>query len=125
MNGKLIFAGVFFLLILLSGFWLSSAGRPFNSILLTLHKLISITAVVYLIVNVIRIHRVTPLSLLEIVLCVASLLFFLVMVATGGLLSIAKPMPAFVHKIHQTMPYVVILTTGITLYQLLIRKGIK
>jgi hypothetical protein len=45
-----------------------------------------------------------------------------VMVATGGLLSTAKTMPVFVHKIHQIMPYVVILTTSITLYQLLIRK---
>jgi heme A synthase len=122
MYSKLIIAGVSFLLILLSGFWLSGAGRPLNSILLTVHKLISMGAVVYLIVNVIKIHRATPLNSFEIGLSLAALLFFLVMVATGGLLSTAKTMPVFVHKIHQIMPYVVILTTSITLYQLLIRK---
>jgi heme A synthase len=122
MYSKLIIAGVSFLLILLSGFWLSGTGRPLNSILLTVHKLISVAAVVYLIVNVIKVHRTTPLSPFEIGLSLASLLFFLVMVATGGLLSTAKTMPVFVHKIHQIMPYVVILTTSITLYQLLIRK---
>jgi heme A synthase len=122
MYSKLIIAGISFLLILLSGFWLSGAGRPLNSILLTVHKLISMGAVVYLIVNVIKIHRATPLNSFEIGLSLAALLFFLVMVATGGLLSTAKTMPVFVHKIHQIMPYVVILTTSITLYQLLIRK---
>jgi hypothetical protein len=122
MYSKLIIAGVSFLLILLSGFWLSGAGRPLNSILLTVHKLISVAAVVCLIVNVIKIHRATPLNPFEIGLSLASLLFFLVMVATGGLLSTSKTMPVFVLKIHQIMPYMVILATSITLYQLLIRK---
>jgi heme A synthase len=122
MYSKLIIAGVSFLLILLSGFWLSGTGRPLNSILLTVHKLISVAAVVYLIVNVIKVHRATPLNPFEIGLSLASLLFFLVMVATGGLLSTSKTMPVFVLKIHQIMPYMVIMATSITLYQLLIRK---
>ena len=68
MNSKFIIVGVLFILILISGFLVSKAGRPINSALVTLRKLISIATAVYLIVNIIRIHRETPLSSLEIVL---------------------------------------------------------
>jgi hypothetical protein len=122
MSSKFLIAGLFFAFIILSGLWLSRSGRPVNVFILTIHKLISLGAVVYLVITVYRIHQVAPLSPVEIAASVVTLLFFIVMIATGGLLSTAKPMPGIILKIHQIMPYLVILTTTATLYLLLVRK---
>jgi hypothetical protein len=122
MNSKILITGAFFVFILASGFWLSRLGRPINTIVLTIHKLISVAAVVYLVINVYRINQVTPLTTLEIVACAVAILLFLVMIATGGLLSVEKEMPAFVHTIHRVTPYLVILSTATALYLLLVRK---
>jgi hypothetical protein len=116
MSSKFILAGLFFLFILLSGYWLSRAGRPYSVILLTVHKLISLGAVVTLGITLYRVHQAAPLTPLAIAASTAALLFFLTLIATGGLLSAAKTLPGFVLKIHQVMPYLVILSTGASLY---------
>jgi hypothetical protein len=122
MNNKFLITGLIFIFILLSGFWLSRTGKPLNTIILTIHKLISISAVVYLVIIVYRIHQATPLNLLEITAVVLTVLFFIIMIATGGLLSTAKTMPAFILKIHQIIPFLVILSSAATLYLLLVRR---
>jgi len=122
MNTKFLFAGLFFVLIILSGLWLSRNGRPLSGIILTVHKLISVAAVVYLVITVYRIHQAAPLSSVEMAISVLALLFFIVMIATGGLLSTAKAMPGLVLKIHQIMPYGVVFSTAASLYLLLVRR---
>jgi hypothetical protein len=111
MNSKFLIAGLFFVFIILSGLWLSHTGKPINVFIMTIHKLISLAAVVFLVITIYRIHQVAPLSPAEIAASAVTLLFFIVMIATGGLLSTAKTMPAVILKIHQIMPYLVILTT--------------
>jgi hypothetical protein len=120
MNSKIVITSVFFVFILLSGFWLHRLGRPVNSLVLTIHKLISVAAVVYLAINLYRIHQVTPLSSLAIAASVVTFILFVVMIATGGLLSVEKEMPAFIHMIHRFTPYLTILATSATLYLLLV-----
>lgn len=122
MNTKFLFAGLFFISILLSGFILSRAGRPINVFFLTVHKLISVGVVVFLAITVYRINQVTPLNSLEIAACVITLAFFITLVATGGLLSTAKTMPTAILKVHQIMPYLAIISTGISLYLLLTHR---
>jgi heme A synthase len=122
MNQKFLFAELFFVFILVSGFWLSRTGKPLNVIILTIHKLISLAAVIFLVITVYQIHRVAPLNPVETAASVVTLLLFIVMFATGGLLSIAKPMPGVILKIHQIMPYFGILTITATLYLLWVRK---
>ncbi len=61
MNQKYIIAGLFLLFIILSGIWLSRTGRPLSVLILTLHKLISLGAVVFLAITVYRIHQAAPL----------------------------------------------------------------
>jgi hypothetical protein len=55
-------AGLFFLFIFLSGIWLSYSGKPVNVIILTIHKLISLAAVVFLIVTIYQINQVANLN---------------------------------------------------------------
>jgi heme A synthase len=122
MNTKILIAGGLFILILLFGYGLSRVGKPYNSILLSIHKLISLGAFAYLIVTIVRLNKLAPLSPLEMSACVVCGVFFLTLIATGGVISAMKNPPEIVRKIHQIVPYVLILANGLTFYQLLIRK---
>jgi hypothetical protein len=118
---RVLVTGLFFLFIFLSGFWLSSSGKPLNTIILTIHKLISV-AVVFLVVTVIQLSRGTGLGATEITAIVATGLFFLGTIASGGLLSIGSPMPAAILTLHRITPFVTVLSTAVTLYLLLSRE---
>jgi hypothetical protein len=89
-------AGLSFLLILLSGFWLSRSGKPYGTIVFSIHKLVAVATVVLLGVTIYRINRVGTLSAIELLAPIVTGLFFLGTMVTGGLLSIPidKPMPA-------------------------------
>jgi len=116
---KVVSTGLFLLFIFLSGFWLSNAGRPINAIILAVHKLIGLAAGIFLVVNLYRVHQVSPFGALEIGVIVITALFFLSNVVTGGLLSTDKVMPAFVQRLHQITPYLTVLSTAVTMYFLL------
>ncbi len=111
-------AGLFFVIIFVSGYWLSRSGKPYSVIVLTIHKLISLAAVVFLVVTMIQSHRVAALSVIELVAGVVTGLFFLSLIVTGGLLSSDEQMPAVVLKLHQIAPYLTVLSTAVTLYLL-------
>jgi hypothetical protein len=114
--------GLFFLLIFLSGYWLSRSGKPYSGIILTIHKLTGLAAGVFLVMTVYRIHQVAPLSPVEITAIGVTVLFFAGIVATGALLSTGKPMPAAILTLHQITPYLTVLSTAVTLYLLPSRK---
>jgi len=119
---RILYIVVFFLLIFLSGFWLSRGGRPYGVLLLTVHKLLSVGAVVFLTVILVRINRMDGISLAELIAAVITGVLFLGTIATGGLLSTAKLMPALVHQLHQITPFLTLASTALTLYLLLTRK---
>ena len=75
MSNKFLITGAIFIFVLLSGVWLSRTGRPLNTLILTIHKLISLSAVVYLVIIVYRIHQVTPLNPIEIHSCPHDIVF--------------------------------------------------
>jgi hypothetical protein len=116
MSSKFNIVVLFYVFIILSGLWLSNSGKPLNTIILTIHKLISIAAVVYLGIMMYRINQAAPLSTVEIAASVVTLLFFVAMIATGGMLSAAKTMPAVVLRVHQIVPFLVIFSSATTLY---------
>ncbi len=115
---RILYTVVFFLLIFLSGFWLSRGGRPYGVLLLTVHKLLSLAVVVFLTVIIVRINRSSGLDSLELIAAVVTGLLFLGTIATGGLLSMAKPMPDLVHHLHKITPFLTLISTAITLYLL-------
>jgi len=116
---RAIGAGVFFIFIFLSGFWLSRSKKPYNTLKLNLHKLISLAAGIYLGVVIVQVHQVTPLGAIEIGAVAVNLLFFVITVVSGGLSSIDRPMPAAIAKIHKVLPYLATLFTAVTLYLIL------
>jgi len=117
---KIVFVGLFFLFMFLFGFWLSRNGKPYNMALFTMHKLIALGAVVYLVLTIAKIHQATPLTPIQFTAVIITALCFVVTAATGAMLSVDKVMPEIVHRMHQITPYLTVLSTGATLYLLLI-----
>jgi hypothetical protein len=116
---RAVITGLFFLLIFLSGVRLSRAGRPLNVGISTIHKLISLAAGVFVLVTIYQLNGVAPLSATEWTAIVVTGLCFAGTVASGGLLSSEKPMPVAVLRVHQVVPVLTALATGVTLYLLL------
>jgi hypothetical protein len=112
-------AGLFFLLIFLSGFWLSRSGRPYPGLGFNLHKLIALGAVVFLGLMVSRVHQMVPLGPVQMAAVAITGLLFIGTILTGGLLSTGKSMPAAVSTIHHLVPYLTVLATAAALYLLL------
>lgn len=121
---KLIITGVTFFIIFAAGFLLRNSGKPYNTALFTLHKLLSIGLVIFLAVTIAKIHRVTPLTTNQLIALIVAALFFLATVATGGMLSVDKVFPPIVSVLHKALPFVTIVTTSVSLY-LLLMKSIK
>jgi hypothetical protein len=116
---RFVSAGLFFLLILPSGLWLSHAGKPYSALLFNAHKLIGFGLFVFLAINVYRLNQASPLSTLEFATCLIAALFFVATIVTGGLVSVAKAMPAMVTLAHKLLPYLTVLSTVISLYLVL------
>jgi hypothetical protein len=111
--------GFLFLFIFISGFWLSKSGKPYNVIILTIHKLISLAAVAFLAITIYQINQVAKLNTIELTAGVITGLFFLDAIVSGGLLSTDKPMPVVILRMHQITPFLTVLSTAATLYLLL------
>ncbi len=111
--------GLLFVLIFLSGLWVSGSGKPYSTLPFTTHKLVGLAAGVFLAAIVYQTHQVAPLGLLKVAAVVVTVLFFASTVAAGALLSIDKQVPAFVLRLHQVIPVLTLLSTAGTLYLLL------
>jgi hypothetical protein len=116
---RAIVAGLFFLLVFLSGIWLSRTGRPLNVGISTVHKLISLAAGIFLLVTICQRNRMVPLGAAEWIAIVVTGLCFLGTVVSGALLSSDEPRPVAVLRVHQVMPVLTALSSGVTLYLVL------
>jgi hypothetical protein len=112
-------AGFFFLVIFLSGIRLSRSGRPFNGIILTIHKLISLAAAVFLVVTIYQMNQVATLGAIELAAGVVTGLLFLGTGISGGLLSTDQPKPRAILTMHRIAPFLTVFSTAVTLYLLL------
>lgn len=117
-NPQLINVGLFFLFIFIFGFWLRFSGKPYNTLLITIHKLIGLALGITLGLRVHEVHQESLLGLNEIISIIVTVLLFVALVASGSFLSAKKEMPGFVNGIHSVLPYLTVLSTGITVYLL-------
>jgi hypothetical protein len=116
---RVVGAGISFLFIFLSGIWLSRSGKPFNSVVLTIHKLVSLAAAVLLIVTIYKTSQVATLGATGLFAGVVTGLLFLGTGIAGGLLSTDKPVPAAISWMHRITPFLTVLSTAVTQYLLL------
>ena len=112
---RFVGAGLFLLFIFLSGIWLSRSGKPLNGLILTIHKLISLAAGIFMIITLYRMNQAAALAATELIAAVVAALFFLGMAVSGGLLSTGKPMPPAILRLHQVVSVLTVLSTAVML----------
>jgi hypothetical protein len=115
---RIVGAVLVFLVIMITGIWLSRNGRPLNVILLTIHKLMALGAAVFLAVSIYRTSQEASLTGLQLATVVIPGLLFVVTGAVGGLLSTDTPPTTAVQKMHQVTPVLTVLSTAGLLYLL-------
>ena len=115
---RTIITSVLFLIIFLSGFWLSRSGKPYQVIVFTFHKLIALGVLAFLAVTVYRTHQTTPLEPLMWIAFAFTVVIFVATIVTGGLLSIDKPMPSSLTVVHNVFPFLSLLSSAGMLYLL-------
>lgn len=111
---------------------MSRLGKPYHTLIFTIHKLFGVGLGIFLIINVARIQKTAPLSPLGITLLVVTILIFVTVVAAGGLLSIeaeggvgkvSQTVLNMISLVHKVFPYLAVLSTAALLYLLLFQKA--
>jgi uncharacterized integral membrane protein len=116
---RLVLPGSLALLTLASGFWLSNSGKPYSTLIFTIHKLIALAAIIATAVTINHLHKTTELGLaVEITAIVITGLLFLCLLVSGALMSILKQEPAVIRTIHHVAPYLAVISSAVTFYLL-------
>jgi hypothetical protein len=102
-----------------TGFLLKRREKPYPVLLLTFHKLLLLGAGIALVVLLISKNQGSPLNSSGWFYFFAVLLTFILMVVTGGLVSIEKPMPNFIQTLHKVFPYITILLSILSIFLVL------
>lgn len=102
MATKLVTNSILFILIIISGIWLSKLGKPYNPVTFNIHKFIALAFIVYIIIlsrGLVKTVEMNSKNWLFLIL--SGFLVFLVLVS-GGIISskveIIKPF-VIIHKV--------------------------
>ena len=116
----LMACGLLFLLTLGSGVWLSHSGKPLNTVIFTIHKLIALATVITIAVSVYNLYHLADMraSLVSAIIAASGLLF-LALFVTGALLSLEKPASAAILRVHQVAPLLALASSSAAIYLLL------
>ena len=132
LTSKTVICGFLILLTLTSGVWLSHSGKPYNSMIFTVHKLIALATVIIIGVNVYHLFRtIDGNTLIALSVIAVSGLLFLALFISGallslipaGLLSLEKPMSEVILKVHQVAPLLALVSSTVTMYLLTLSKS--
>lgn len=115
---RLLSIGAGLLIMFLSGFWLNRTGKPYGTLILTIHKLIAIGIGILLFIMMRQAHQAASFRSIELVAVAVTVLSFIATVTTGSLLSIptSKPMPPIVSTLNKIFPYFTVMSTAWALY---------
>ena len=113
---RIIINAILVLITIISGIWLSRLGRPLNTPLFTVHKIIAILAIVLTVIIIYQLQKNIDLTNTVLVLIIVSAVFFILAFVTGALLSFDKFAVGIIRMIHKVTPLFVIVFTGLTIY---------
>ena len=110
--------GIFFLLTLGFGIWLSLAGKPYNGILFNLHKLIALGAVIIIGIQVSKTLHSSDSQALIIALLVLAGICVVALFASGALMSMEKLNYEAMLAIHRVAPILAAIAMATAVYLL-------
>lgn len=97
---KILGSGILFFITIGSGIWLSNIGRPYNTLVFTIHKLIALLAVIFIAVLIRPLFKNLGIKGFIILLIVIAGLAILSLFVSGALLSIGNVPYMLVKRIH-------------------------
>ena len=113
---RILVTAVLFVIIFASGIGLSRSDKPYSMVLLTIHKLISLGALVFLLLLLYQLHKSTGLSSMLLSLGIVVALCFIAAIVSGGLLSTDHVLPNGVLRLHQIASVLALFATVATFY---------
>jgi cytochrome b561 len=99
---------VLFIIVFLLGFLLRRSGKPYNGLMLTVHKLISLAVLILVILVVYRFNQATPLDSTALLTAVLTVVFFVAAIISGGLVSLDRPTSPIARALHWMTPFLTI-----------------
>ena len=121
-QSQIVGAGVAFLLIFASGFLMSSAGYPPDTLIFTVHKLVGVALLAFLAVTGYRKQRSGNMNALELTITALAFVSFVATIVAGGLLSIESTRSALAQSLHQILPFLTVPLTIASIYVLARRQ---
>lgn len=116
---KIVLPIILFILTIAAGFWVSKTGKPYNSGIFTLHKLLALAAVVLAAMVVAGLLKTTQMHSVVIILLVLAVLSVVALFTTGALMSIQKTVGSGWLFIHRVAPFVLAGSLGTLFFNLL------
>ena len=116
---KNVLSAIFFILMILSGIWMSRKGKPYNVLLFNFHKLISVATLVMIILIILAWSQVSSLTGSFMVLMILAGLVFVILMITGGLLNVKKETPPALLYTHRISPIILTALLGYIYYKML------
>ena len=110
--------GIAFLLTLISGLWLSRAGKPLNVAIFNIHKLIALAAVVLAVIQTRSVLKTVEAQVVMIALLGIIGLAVVALFVTGALMSMNKPAYGTLLTIHNIAPFVAAIAMALAVYLL-------
>jgi len=120
---RIVVIGLLFLFTFVFGIWLSNSGKPYNSALFNIHKLIALGVVIFTAVTVYHLRADVEIRTLVLGAVAITGLLFLALFVSGALLSIGKPDHVAILLIHRVAPLLAVIATALTLYLLVSSKA--
>jgi hypothetical protein len=93
------------IVVLATGMWLTRAGWPYGTVLMTVHKLVALAAVVFIAVMLWQANRVAPLPVLQLTIAGLAAVAVVAAFASGAVVSASETAPAWVLWAHRTVPF--------------------
>lgn len=119
---RLILSGILSFLTIVSGIWISCLGRPYNTVLFTIHKLIALAAVIFTVVLIVQLLKNIDIDAVLLLLLIVAVLSIIALFASGALLSIGKAPHILLRTIHAVSSISAVVTPVIALYLLMSKK---
>lgn len=116
MEQKIISSGVGFLLTVILGFWLSNAGKPYNTAIFTVHKLVALATVILTGILIANLLKGIKIEMGFIVLIIVGIISVLALFVSGAFLSVGN-IPYNVGKIiHIIAPITAVISIGLSIF---------
>ncbi len=121
-QSRVVVAGLLFVFIFLFGFLLTRAGKPYPTFLFTIHKLAAVGAAVWVGIAIFRINQVAPLSQMQVLAIAVTGSLFVLMMASGGVISAVKSAPSIAVTLHHYLPYLTLMSSAWMIYSVMVKE---